>query len=665
MEWVTQHQVVRLKPLLWLYGAAGAGKSAICRTIAERCYGEGLLVATFFSRTSLEHNSVEGLLATLAYQLALSIPSTRDHVQKAVENDPSIFERDLDEQFEKLIAQPVLLSLSPQGAMQHYIFTTIISTLSRHNLPLIFLISSRSEFQILTAFNSPEIDAQPVRIPLDNLAYQSEADIRLFLLDKFAAIRNTHPLSAFIPSTWPSAQVIDQLVLKSSGQFIYVSTVMKYVESPQHRPLERLQVVLGASKFIFDSAAPFAELDSLYLHILSSVQNAALTKRILGVLTIGEFPSMEDGVGLLVGSNQDKLRSLQLLCDLLFIGQEDLYLVLNELRSLISVQHEAEFSQISVLHASLCDFLSDPFQSGNLHIKASEVHTELALACIHIFTNVGNGVGQCHSLATSNYARRNIFLHCRFGDPTDHLLFHLRQFDLPTWLSQVSSDEISGIYTTLLDYLSWLKSLRFEGLSETLYTQHLRAVDQSLNTIADKVPPGGELFELLACWVVGLDMNQPSILPFSSLWKSLVDFKAGYDVSQFGAVDVAFWHVTGFGNIARDWFGCPDRAGKRWGSTEVYARASLQVIRSLYHTRQNTENFSLDASMEVWFLFKILPGLLEKVSCSQELVANLQEQRSFSRWIEQRFSNTPHYIATIRALGSYCRQQEVEMIEAE
>ncbi|CAA7263653.1 unnamed protein product [Cyclocybe aegerita] len=115
MEWVTQHQVVRLKPLLWLYGAAGAGKSAICRTIAERYYGEGLLVATFFfSRTPFEHNSVEGIVATLAYQLALSIPSTRDHVRQAVENDPSIFERDLGEQFEKLIAQPVLLSLSPQ-----------------------------------------------------------------------------------------------------------------------------------------------------------------------------------------------------------------------------------------------------------------------------------------------------------------------------------------------------------------------------------------------------------------------------------------------------------------------------------------------------------------------------------------------------------------------
>ncbi|CAA7263652.1 unnamed protein product [Cyclocybe aegerita] len=374
---------------------------------------------------------------------------------------------------------------------------------------------------------------------------------------------------------------------------------------------------------------------------------------------------MEDGVGLLVESNRGKLRNPQLLCELLFIGQEDLYLVLNELRSLTSVQREAEFSEISVLHASLCDFLSDPFRSGNLHIKPSEVHTELALACIHIFTNVGNGVGQCHSLATSNYARRNIFLHCRFGDPTDNLLFRLRQFDLATWLNQVSGDEIPGIYTTLLDYLSWLTSLRSEGLLDTLYTQHLRAVDQFLNTIADKVPPGGELFELLACWVVGLDTNQLSILPFPSLWKSLVDFETGYDDSKFGAVDLAFRHVKEFGDIARDWFGCSERAGKRWGSTKVYARASLRVIRSLYHARRNTGTFSLDDSMEVWFLFKILPGLLKRASYSQEIVAYLQEHRSFSWWIEQRFSNTPHYVATIRALDSYCRQQEVAIIEDE
>ncbi|KAF9533231.1 hypothetical protein CPB83DRAFT_741588, partial [Crepidotus variabilis] len=33
--------------MIWLYGAAGAGKSSIAQTVAEKCSQEGLLIGSF------------------------------------------------------------------------------------------------------------------------------------------------------------------------------------------------------------------------------------------------------------------------------------------------------------------------------------------------------------------------------------------------------------------------------------------------------------------------------------------------------------------------------------------------------------------------------------------------------------------------------------------
>ena len=51
--------------VLWMYGPAGAGKSAIAQSIAELC--EALLAAAFFfSRTSVGRNGSSRLVATIS-----------------------------------------------------------------------------------------------------------------------------------------------------------------------------------------------------------------------------------------------------------------------------------------------------------------------------------------------------------------------------------------------------------------------------------------------------------------------------------------------------------------------------------------------------------------------------------------------------------------------
>jgi hypothetical protein len=108
------------------------------------------------------------------------------------------------------------------------------------------------------------------RIALDE-SYLPDRDIELFLTEKFQQITSTHRMHAYIPPLWPTPEVLKQLVEKSSGQFIYASTVINYVSSIRHKPHDRLDIVVGIRPPQRD--LPFAELDALYMHILAGVED--------------------------------------------------------------------------------------------------------------------------------------------------------------------------------------------------------------------------------------------------------------------------------------------------------------------------------------------------------------------------------------------------------
>ena len=64
--------------ILWISAPAGSGKSAILQTIAERFHASGGLAASFFfSRAAAQRRTETYLIATIASQLAMSIPSTK------------------------------------------------------------------------------------------------------------------------------------------------------------------------------------------------------------------------------------------------------------------------------------------------------------------------------------------------------------------------------------------------------------------------------------------------------------------------------------------------------------------------------------------------------------------------------------------------------------
>ncbi|KAF9472759.1 hypothetical protein BDN70DRAFT_968440, partial [Pholiota conissans] len=236
--------------ILWLYGPAGAGKSAILQTIAELCERrKSILASFFFGRSDPTRNTFKPLIPTIACQIAIAIPEIRSHLEGIIERDPFIFDKSIATQLQSLIIHP-LKDLVASGffsnpetnprlvvidgldecndpKMQSMILRVLADALRTQNLPLIFLIASRPEQNIQLTFNSDSLAGLWKSLVLD-YTYKPDDDIHTFLMDSFRKIKSTHPHCRYIPNDWPSESYINHLIQKSSGQFIYTSVVIKY-----------------------------------------------------------------------------------------------------------------------------------------------------------------------------------------------------------------------------------------------------------------------------------------------------------------------------------------------------------------------------------------------------------------------------------------------------
>ncbi|KAJ6551849.1 hypothetical protein B0H19DRAFT_903985, partial [Mycena capillaripes] len=266
--------------ILWLYGPAGAGKSAVAQSLCQKLKEKGTLGASFFfKRAHSSRGHAKRLFTTIAYQLALHLPEVNHHISQSMENDPSLVDKSISIQLQKLIVEPFQQFTSTlthplvividgldecEGQnIQQEILCSIGRVFNEQWLPLQFLVTSRPEPQIREVFADT---LNGIHCPVN--IKQSFEDIRKYLLDEFARIHREHRATmSSVPAPWPSPDIINHLVKTSSGYFIYVSTVIKFIDDKNFRPAERLEVILGVKESDFES--PFAALDQLYTQILS------------------------------------------------------------------------------------------------------------------------------------------------------------------------------------------------------------------------------------------------------------------------------------------------------------------------------------------------------------------------------------------------------------
>ncbi|KAJ7925697.1 hypothetical protein B0H13DRAFT_2568509 [Mycena leptocephala] len=357
--------------VLWLHGPAGAGKSAIAQSFCQKLEAEGRLGGSFFfKRLHPSRGNGNKLFPTIAYQLALLLPELKRVITERVEDDPSIIHKSLSIQLQRLIMEPCRDTGTPSHTIviidgldecggqnvQQEILRAIGGTVCEQQLPLRVFIASRPEPHIRDVFREPCLAGLHWPFNLQ----RSFNDVRTYLHDEFTRIHREHRQTmATVTTPWPSKEVIEHLVKKSSGYFIYASTVIKYIDDKYFRPTDRLEIIMGFTEVEPDSGSPFEALDQLYTQILAAVPARRQLVRILTVIA---------------ADLKILLSSIEYLEHLLDLKPGDVLLALRGVHSVINVEEDKDTEkddeeyQVWVHHASFLDFLHDPTRSGVFHV---------------------------------------------------------------------------------------------------------------------------------------------------------------------------------------------------------------------------------------------------------------------------------------------------------
>ena len=368
--------------IFWLYGGAGAGKSALAQSLSEKFQEKELAASFFFFRGDSSRNNGDDLIPTLVSQLVTNLKGLVPFVEGRINEKWDIFTKGYNIQIQTLLVDPLrslkasdTLDVPPRlividgldecanPDVQCQLLCAIARVLPCIPYPLRFLVTSRPEAHITHAFDH-EPALQTIPVQRYNLSDDPDADmdIRNFLEKEFVNIRKVHRIGKHL-LTWPDQNAISSLVERSSGHFIYASTVIRYIQSPKHRPDDRLEVILRL-RSSQDGDRPYAQLDELYGLIFRDVENLEMICLVLGILY---FQSKKCGF-------LSTARRCTMIEALLGMKAGDLILLLDPILSLVAIDDD----EIRIYHKSLFDYLLDSTRGGHLPFDLHRVHETAA-----------------------------------------------------------------------------------------------------------------------------------------------------------------------------------------------------------------------------------------------------------------------------------------------
>ncbi|KAM6502775.1 hypothetical protein JOM56_002752 [Amanita muscaria] len=381
--------------IAWLHGAAGAGKSAIAQTIANVCGRQKVAATFFFFRSDPSRNDGNVLFPTLAYQLAFSFPAIKDHIVQSIHERPDLPTKSIEIQFNDLIALPLrslaeaayqqsspgsvidavnqCRQLAPviivdgvdectDEKLQQRFLKIIGNAVKDRSFPFRFLICSRPEAHIDDTLN--QFKALILTIDLAKLD-DANRDIEKYLVDEFLRIASNRRLNP----RWPGPVVIQDIIYKSSGNFIFASVVIKVVGDEDSMPEDQLAIILNLKPP--ERASPFTVLDELYLAILRRQLYQDFLKTFLALL-VGRTA---------VSGNLHKDDA-----KLMNVSKEELHTKLRRMRSLLKFE-----PHIDVHHRSFLDFLNEPSRSGGYYVSkqgGKRRYLELAIDSIVRYVSI-------------------------------------------------------------------------------------------------------------------------------------------------------------------------------------------------------------------------------------------------------------------------------------
>jgi hypothetical protein len=437
--------------VFWINGSAGTGKTTIAYTIAERCRTHGVLGASFFcSRDDADCSNPGLIFTTIAHQLGQTNALFAAEVTRALKSDPNIGYSNVSYQLEQLIVKPLR---TLQGSFPPCVVvldaldeckdggttSIILSSLTRYVTelsPLKFIVTSRPENSITTAFKSKKLGPATERLILHEVELGVvQNDIEFYLSSKLAEIGLCHGLE----ETWPQAEDIHSLAVLSCGLFIFATTSVKFIGDRNYSdPDGQLESLLRNSPSAFEVSSPHYHLDQLYTQVLNHAfpdTSPALSSRLKTVL--GSIVLLRDQLSSL---------ALERLLDL---KPHTVWKTLLHLHSVVIVP-EDDVQVIRLLHPSFFDYITNPTRCVNskFAVDSGSQHTLLARACLDVMKRL----------------RRDI---CGIKDPS---ILNSEVEDLPTriktcippelqyacrhWAWHISNGMVSEILNALEEFCS-------------------------------------------------------------------------------------------------------------------------------------------------------------------------------------------------------------------
>ncbi|KAF5346544.1 hypothetical protein D9756_010035 [Leucocoprinus leucothites] len=370
------------RPVLWLWGPAAVGKSAVAQTVAEDLKKEGLLGAVFFFSRPNNRSNPDVVIPTLVYQLAQLLPEYRRTIVQCITADPLILDKSRRVQFKELIIkpflattfhhQPLLIVLdgldecNDRKAQCEFVEMISLHVWNERNLGLRWMICSRPEPDLKAVFSSRDSKAicRQQRLVIDD--EEARNDVLSILWKGFEEIRERYPDQ--LAKDWPVESQVRFIADRASGHHGFASFILRFIGDRDYDdPSGRLEVCL---RFLNcaggENANPLRALDLLYTQILSDVPIDILptTQRILGLIAF-------------YGA---RLMTNIALANFLGLDQASFYRALRHLHSVVFVPpaEYAHSSSIQVYHKSFIDYLKDPTRSGKF------VLDERVLPCLDV-----------------------------------------------------------------------------------------------------------------------------------------------------------------------------------------------------------------------------------------------------------------------------------------
>ncbi|TFK63974.1 hypothetical protein BDN72DRAFT_881796 [Pluteus cervinus] len=255
-------------------GWAGTGKTTIVQTMAEYWAKQGQLAGSFFfSRSSENRSKTDEVPDTILHQFLqifgvdvdvghLTYGITWSHLVGVLMSiSPSLQE-------------PVVIVIDGFDECtitdsQVSLLRSILTSLDQLGSAIKFLISCRPERHLQDVFDEFAPKLGPSYCIHLGQSAEDNDDIRMFFrasFDRICQHRRKDDAMSLKDGLWPSQKVIEWLVDRASGQFIFAATMVRFVDDENEDPVEMLNLVLE------HQTSSFEAIDSLYLVILKRVE---------------------------------------------------------------------------------------------------------------------------------------------------------------------------------------------------------------------------------------------------------------------------------------------------------------------------------------------------------------------------------------------------------